>query len=402
MNDRTHELGLTKIRAAYAAERRPKMETSIKSFPKTVTFSGKELVKLKERTPSDAPELSALKTKAERLLQKETLSVVYRNQKAPSGNPHDYTSMGPYWWPDPTKPDGLPYVRRDGEVNPETKEKINFSSMANAVFTLSLAAFWLEDDRFSSKAVKMIRDWYIEEETYMNPSLEYGQSIPGICTGRGIGLIDFSNSYCIFDACRILEYIGKIDDDTVCGLKKWYTEFVNWMLTSEIGVDEDDQHNNHGTWFDVQVASAAIFTDRPVLARKTLKTAYDRRIKKHICPDGSQPHELARTRAMHYSCYNLNAMLLLARMARISGVKAAYFEENDGEKCLLRRAVDYLYSFFQAPDTFPYQEISEKFPNSTMCASMLTIAQVFGEPEYAEKAEKYLEKDMLLTLFPQA
>ena len=41
------------------------------------------------------------------------------NQLPPSGDKHDYMSVGPYWWPDPSKPDGLPYIRRDGEVNPE-------------------------------------------------------------------------------------------------------------------------------------------------------------------------------------------------------------------------------------------------------------------------------------------
>ena len=28
-------------------------------------------------------------------------------------------SVGPYWWPDPSKPDGLPYIRKDGHKNPD-------------------------------------------------------------------------------------------------------------------------------------------------------------------------------------------------------------------------------------------------------------------------------------------
>ena len=38
---------------------------------------------------------------------------------APSGDPRDYVSLSPYWWPDPKKEDGLPYIRRDGEINPD-------------------------------------------------------------------------------------------------------------------------------------------------------------------------------------------------------------------------------------------------------------------------------------------
>ena len=37
------------------------------------------------------------------------------------GDKHDYLSFGSYWWPDPDKPDGLPYIRRDGGVNPESQ-----------------------------------------------------------------------------------------------------------------------------------------------------------------------------------------------------------------------------------------------------------------------------------------
>src|SRR5580704_11674272 len=32
--------------------------------------------------------------------------------------PNDYFSEGPYWWPDPKNPDG-PYIRKDGQRNPE-------------------------------------------------------------------------------------------------------------------------------------------------------------------------------------------------------------------------------------------------------------------------------------------
>jgi hypothetical protein len=31
-------------------------------------------------------------------------------------------SLAPYWWPDPKSPNGLPYIRRDGERNPEIKQ----------------------------------------------------------------------------------------------------------------------------------------------------------------------------------------------------------------------------------------------------------------------------------------
>ena len=46
-------------------------------------------------------------------------SVMDKGVTPPSGDKHDYMSQAPYWWPDPTKPDGSPYIRKDGERNPE-------------------------------------------------------------------------------------------------------------------------------------------------------------------------------------------------------------------------------------------------------------------------------------------
>ena len=36
-----------------------------------------------------------------------------------AGGVHDYYSNGDYWWPNPDTPDGLPYVHRDGQTNPD-------------------------------------------------------------------------------------------------------------------------------------------------------------------------------------------------------------------------------------------------------------------------------------------
>ena len=68
------------------------------------------------------PALDRLIAEANDALQVGPFSVVNKARLPSSGNVHDYFSYGPYWWPDPSKPDGLPYVRRDGEVNPESRD----------------------------------------------------------------------------------------------------------------------------------------------------------------------------------------------------------------------------------------------------------------------------------------
>jgi len=372
------------------------------NYPNTVTYNGKALIEMVEKADFESELLKNFKIKADALLNCERLSVVDRKLRAVSGDPHDYMSMGPYWWPNPNTPSGLPYIRRDGEVNPETKEPIGYGKLTDGVHNLALAALYFKDMRYAEKAVKMLRDWHLEPETYMKPHLEYGQSIPGICNGRGIGLIDFSGSYNLFNGIAILEYLNAIDEDTLNGVRQWYTDFVNWMLTSETGVDEDNQHNNHGAWFDVQVASAAIFTDRPVLAKKTLNSAYLRRVATHIKPDGAQPHELARTKGMSYSFYNLSALTLLGNMAVKCGIKQPYWK-NDGERGdLLRLAIDFMYPYAMDPSTFPYQELSPEGKDKSMAPFLIRAEHYYPGEGYAEKAEAILDDKMLWRLFPQA
>ena len=372
------------------------------NYPDTVTYDGNALVEMVENADFGSELLNNFKAKADSLLSCERLSVVDRRLRAISGDPHDYMSMGPYWWPNPDTPNGLPYIRRDGEVNPETNEPINYGKLTESVHCLALAALYFKDMRYAEKAVKMLRDWHLEPETYMKPHLEYGQSIPGICNGRGIGLIDFSSSYNIFNGIAILKYLNAIDDDTLCRIKEWYTDFVNWMLTSEIGADEDNQHNNHGSWFDVQVVASATFVGRTMLAKKTLNAAYLRRVATHINSDGAQPYELARTHGIGYSFFNLNALTLLGNMAVKHGIKKPYWK-NDGEKGdLLRLAIDYIYPYAMDPSTFPYQEISPKKADKRMAPFLIRAEHYYPGEGYREKATPMLDEKMFWRLVPQA
>ena len=243
-----------------------------------VSFSLTELKKMKDEGLVSKEALEALRHKADGILTKPLYTVTKRKIKPPSGDPHDYASMGPYWWPNPDTKDGLPYVRRDGYFNPMGNDENTFGNMCSQVKYCTLAAFYFDEDKYSERAVKALYTWFIDPETYMTPNARYGQAIPGICDGRGIGLIDFRMSYEVMDSIRLLEAMGKIPAEHVLAIEKWYVSFTDWMLTSECGLEEDTQHNNHGTWYDVQILAAAIFTDRRFLAKKIASTAYQRRI----------------------------------------------------------------------------------------------------------------------------
>jgi hypothetical protein len=65
-------------------------------------------------------EVNNLIARADSLLSAAPYSVTYHKTKlAPSNDKHDYVSQAPYWWPDSSKKDGKPYIRKDGRRNPE-------------------------------------------------------------------------------------------------------------------------------------------------------------------------------------------------------------------------------------------------------------------------------------------
>ena len=170
-----------------------------------------------------------------------------------AGGRHDYFSEGDYWWPDPANPGG-PYIQRDGMTNPD-----NFTAHRHALIRLSvqapaLAAAWLvtREERYATHAVRHLRAWFVDERTRMNPSLEYAQAIHGRTTGRGIGIIDTLHLVEVARAAATLEPSRALDTATREGVRRWFTEYLNWMTTSAHGIDERQAKNNHGTCWVLQ------------------------------------------------------------------------------------------------------------------------------------------------------
>src|SRR5689334_10807130 len=145
-------------------------------------------------------------------------TVTQKKRRPPSGDKHDYMSLAPYWWPDSTKPNGVPFIRRDGNVNPESRvdnDSPRFGAMADAVETLALAYYFSSDPKYGARAAELVRVWFLAPATRMNPHLRFGQAIPGVTDGRGIGLIDTRNLSSVIDAVTLLRGApGWSDADT--------------------------------------------------------------------------------------------------------------------------------------------------------------------------------------------
>jgi hypothetical protein len=278
--------------------------------------------------------LRKLVAKADRLLEQEPVSVMQKKQIATSGDKHDYLSLAPYWWPDPKKADGSPYIRRDGRVNPTTRgDNVDYPAkqrLFDRVNTLGMAAFYTDDLKYVQGTIAQLEAWFVDPRTRMNPHLEYAQGIPGINDGRCFGIIEWCDIDKLITPIQLLRVEKKIPELTDRAITQWFEDYLQWLRTSEMGQMERDRLNNHGTWYDVQVVSLLLYLERKAEAREVLEAVKTKRIATQIEPDGRQPHELARTKSLSYSKMNLSAFQRLARLGAKAGVDLWKFETPDG------------------------------------------------------------------------
>src|SRR2546422_3493554 len=311
--------------------------------PRVFLVNARKLVETKQSVLSgnrnfDAA-LAKLKSEAERALSGGSFSVVTKATTPPSGDKRDYMSQAPYFWPDPKQSNGLPYIRRDGERNPEINkisDHHTMDQMVSGVRALSLAYYFQGNEEYAAKAVQLLRAWFLDPATRMNPNLEYAQFIPGVNTGRGIGLIETRGLADVVDAIGLLAGSKSWTAADQRGLEDWYSKFLKWMIESKNGREENAAKNNHGTYFDVQTTSFALFLGKKDLAKQIVETAKQKRIALQIEPDGRQPLELVRTKAWGYSNGNLDGLMLLARLAENVDVDLRSEERRVGKECRSR------------------------------------------------------------------
>ena len=108
-------------------------------------------------------ELPALARAARSALEAPVRTVVDRTHPSPSHDPHDYVSYARYYWPNPAKADGLPYVIHDGRHNLEQVAKGDHERLGTFCSTVEkLAAAW--EVKHDETAARRAGEWLRSEE----------------------------------------------------------------------------------------------------------------------------------------------------------------------------------------------------------------------------------------------
>ena len=317
-----------------------------------------------------AKALRKLVTDADKALAEAPPSVTNKEKLPPSGDKHDYMSIAPYFWPNPETKDGLPYVRHDGKVNPESRDpKANDSPaikvMGDNVETLALAYYFTGNETYAQGAAKVARVWFLDPTTRMNPHLKYAQAIMGVNDGRETGILEALHVSVAADALGLLAESNAWPKEDQKALKEWLRTYHDWLLKSDPGKDEHNAKNNHGTFFDVQAVRIALVLGRDDSAKRMLEEAKLRRIAVQIEPDGKQPLELDRTTSFSYSRFNLFALTELATLGEHAGVDLWNFTTEDGRS--IRKAIDFMLPYADVPPKpWPLPQIKEKHESEFM------------------------------------
>lgn len=277
---------------------------------------------------------------------------------APSGDPHDYTSFGPYWWPDPAKPDGLPYIRRDGLVNPAAARNDfhTLSRLRERLNQLALLSRYDQDGQAARHGGELIRVFFLNPETRMNPHMTYAQGIPGRVPGRELGCIDGYILVEIVHAAEILQRGNALSTSDYLALRQWFGAYGTWLDSAPMRKALGQSSANIGLAYQVQKICFFRFAGNQEMARQAVQD-FQAALIGAVAPDGRLPHEMTRTKSFDYTCYALHIILDGAAECRKLGIDL--FSNGQPAGNAIRRAVAFAASFRNKEDQWPGKQLGK-------------------------------------------
>lgn len=287
--------------------------------------------------------------------------VTNKTQIPPSKDMHDYLTYAPYRWPDPSKSDGLPWIAIDGIINPVSRgadtDYMRKNAFFDAIGNLAWTYYFSEDKRYAEKAIELIKVWYLDAETRVNPNINFGQGVPGIADGRKAGVHEWKPQADVITALQMFEAKGILPAEIKNGMVDWLSEYLHWLTTDTMAISAGFTRQNHANYYNHQVVGLMMYVGRNMEAKAIVEDAKQSRIADQIMPDGTQPREMGRTKSVSYTSGNLWLMTELVLLGRKLEVDLWDYETEDGRS--MKKAYDYLVPFVLGTEVWPKKQITE-------------------------------------------
>ncbi len=307
------------IDVSSAHERRNVQEELLPRFPETIS--------------DDA--LSSVKHFIDEVLIMPDLFVTDKNFTAPSGDTHDYYSVAPHY-----SSAGLKY---DSYTNDEDRVKKcsdaeAFRNFAWRVYAYSVGGVILRQPQLSQKAVNLIKSWFVDSKTKMNPNVRYAQIIPRSDKINEVGVIELRQLINVVSAAKVLLICGALEGSELQMIKNWIQLFLDDCDNCAIREKALQRKNNIGTWSAVLFGTLDLFCDR---YPRSFSIAYQaaERLGQQLGPFSVQLNEIGRAMPLHYCLFNLAAWFELSQLCREFGIDLYRFSGVHNES--LRNALQF-------------------------------------------------------------
>jgi hypothetical protein len=266
------------------------------------------------------------------------------------------------------------------------------SLMANDVEDLAFAYYFTGNEAYANHAALLLRTWFIDKDTRMNPNMNYGKVIPGLREGgfavAGFGMVIRR----VYDGAGILESSSSWTNFDRKALKQWTKDFIRWMRNSPYGKKELKTKNNHATFYYSIWMLMSMYIDDYKGAKKALKNYMIKRLPMQFLPDGTQPFEMKRKNNYRYHLINLEAAFDIAQMAdHLSNIDVWNYRTDQGAG--LRMSTEYLVPYLTDQKNWGYfEEEVFKLPSCQRWALLRRGAIGFNDWTF-EKAAKMIKSE---------
>ena len=318
--------------------------------PDVILWSGAALVarRADRTTPTTVAARKSLLALADAAMLVVPDPVTNKKMVPPSRDVHDYFSVASYAWPcnvrcntslwsdcsrwcmpplalrDPGPvcvaaniacdvTSGLPWAMHDGYprgADQSGKYLHGDRPRADAVTvgtTTLVLGWWFQPDparaaAYLQRAVLLLRNFFLEASTAMNPNMAFAQGTPGRSNGTAYGTADFGRFKMLLDAVRLVESetstLSTWTRTDRSALRRWTSELLGWWTDGCDGCSSLT-HNIGDNW-DNEAISMALFVGNHSAAQAIAVRDLRRRVDNQINGSGMLPLEDGRSNSFGY------------------------------------------------------------------------------------------------------